>query len=629
MTKIWIGLITALIGCVAVSSSIGNRIEQNIGTALLYKLRGPITPPPQVAMVYFDGNTAAQLNLPDAIKHWPRSVHACVLKKLKAAGATTVVYDIAFLEPHPKAVHPKEICSEIPVGSNADNAFINTVKDFGSVILLEKNELEGFRTDDSGFAFTRTLTPFDELSEAAAATAPFVLPHPTLGRLNTFWTYQCHRNYINGENDCQKKIANLPVVALQLYSSHNNNEKTKKQVPMKAFALPYDKILNFYGPPRTIPCRSYQSILKPELRDEFCKNIDFAGKVVFIGQAGYGHPSIPDRYHTVYLGNDGLGLAGVEIQATAFANLLTEISLRRPNVFYTLLIVSCFGITLGFLGRMFAPLAAISFGVLAACAYTMIAYIVFIHHYLVLPIISPTLIQAPLAILLGSLLHYHYERIRRQTLQRITSYYVPESEIDQSINSPPPTGFVYGVCLATDMKDSTVLAEKLGPKNFETLITAYYEIIANLVKQHDGLLLDIAGDGTMSVWQANNRESSSACSQACTAAIDIMAALEHFKSTLDIPIHTRIGLHAGEFTLNFVRVGDRYFYKATGDTVHIASRIEQLNKELNTQILASQSAVENAGQFLLKPCGLFTLRGLSKRIQIIEIRGKCDEAIGQ
>ena len=55
---------------------------------------------------------------------------------------------------------------------------------------------------------------------------------------------------------------------------------------------------------------------------------DLKGRVVFVGYSDLYEPDQPDRFYTVFTGADGVDLSGVEIMATAFANLLTDRTLR-------------------------------------------------------------------------------------------------------------------------------------------------------------------------------------------------------------------------------------------------------------------------------------------------------------
>ena len=59
---------------------------------------------------------------------------------------------------------------------------------------------------------------------------------------------------------------------------------------------------------------------------------DLSGKVVFVGYSDLYEPDQPDRFYTVFTGKDGVDLSGVEIMATAFANLLRDQALRQSQL---------------------------------------------------------------------------------------------------------------------------------------------------------------------------------------------------------------------------------------------------------------------------------------------------------
>ncbi len=82
------------------------------------------------------------------------------------------------------------------------------------------------------------------------------------------------------------------------------------------------RYLNFYGPPGSIPNIPYNAVFNDG------STTDFNGKVVFIGLSDLYDPGQPDRFYTVFTNDDGVDLSGVEIAATAFANMLTDRSLR-------------------------------------------------------------------------------------------------------------------------------------------------------------------------------------------------------------------------------------------------------------------------------------------------------------
>ena len=114
---------------------------------------------------------------------------------------------------------------------------------------------------------------------------------------------------------------------------------------------------------------------------------------------------------------------------------------------------------------------------------------------------------------------------------------------------------------------------------------------------------------------------------ACHAVLDIAEALERFNQTrLYPPLRTRFGVHTGEFLLGIVGAPPHLEYRATGDVVNTASRIEGLNKVLRTQILVSEETVEGLDErFLTRYMGQFLLVCKATPIKIYELLGRRGE----
>jgi adenylate cyclase len=110
--------------------------------------------------------------------------------------------------------------------------------------------------------------------------------------------------------------------------------------------------------------------------------------------------------------------------------------------------------------------------------------------------------------------------------------------------------------------------------------------------------------------------------QACRAALDVLDAVRDFNSRRgrhELP--TRVGLAAGEVLLGNVGAGTRYEYRAVGDIVSTASRIQGLNRMLGTEILVSEDAVATGGDCLTRDVGTFLLRGKATALRIHELLG--------
>jgi adenylate cyclase len=113
--------------------------------------------------------------------------------------------------------------------------------------------------------------------------------------------------------------------------------------------------------------------------------------------------------------------------------------------------------------------------------------------------------------------------------------------------------------------------------------------------------------------------------QACLAALRIVAELGRRAAAGErVALPTRIGLHSGEIWLGEIGAGQHLEYRAVGDIVNTASRIEGLNKRLGTRILASAETLQGLEGFRCRELGAFTLAGKTKPVVIHELIGAGD-----
>ena len=159
------------------------------------------------------------------------------------------------------------------------------------------------------------------------------------------------------------------------------------------------RYLNFYGPARTITTVPYfQAFQLPQPVVVNGKSIDFKGKVVFIGASDVYPYMQGDTYRTVFSQPNGLDLSGVEIGATAFANLLEDLPVRPIDFRAALLTILLFGIAVGMLCFLLRPLLALVCSVGLIIAFVSIAYYQFKIAGVWVPVIIPLGVQGPFAL---------------------------------------------------------------------------------------------------------------------------------------------------------------------------------------------------------------------------------------
>jgi adenylate cyclase len=125
----------------------------------------------------------------------------------------------------------------------------------------------------------------------------------------------------------------------------------------------------------------------------------------------------------------------------------------------------------------------------------------------------------------------------------------------------------------------------------------------------------------MSVWSTSG-DSAAVRARAATAAMEIRDAVALFNQRHpDHQLPTRIGLHAGTVLIGAIGGAGHYTATVVGDVANTASRVEALNKHLNTRLLASREALEGVEGLILRPLGGFVLVGKSQTVHVVEILG--------
>ncbi|MEJ2423503.1 MAG: adenylate/guanylate cyclase domain-containing protein [Candidatus Thiodiazotropha sp.] len=640
LSSLGLGLLIGLLGalCGVLPPTAG--WEESVGLSLLFNLRGERPPPEEVAIVSINAETAAQLGLGEEIPQWPRTLHAQLIDRLREAGVAVIAIDIFFKQPREPEM---------------DDRLAASIARAGNVLLIGYLNRQRISAGGQTLQIEELVPPIDQLADAATYITPFVLPKVPV-RVSRFWTF-------NGDN----ALPSMPMVALlhladpdgsrfsQLLNATANarsqaiarsdridrlltlrhdpalrdalgvtlassdfspKEQRRLQRVLQLTGSEANPYLNLYGPPATLSTIPYQEILKMD--SESVANL--RGKVVFIGYSGNYQPRQMDGFYTVFSQSNGLDLSGVEIAATAFANLLHGETLSPLSPPGRMLLLTLYGLAVTLLLRHLPGSSGIVTTLFLALAFLSLSYWLFTRQHIWLPLFTPLVLQTPLAMIL--VLSWHYRQIRhsREQLRELFGYYLPGDVIDQLAEDKElameQSDKAFGVCLASDARQYTSLAEHMEPDALQTLLNRYYEILFAPVRRRNGVVSDVIGDAMLAIWPAT--EANVMLRQhACEAALEIVHALS--RSNLEPPLPTGIGLHAGELVMSHVGAIDHFEYRAVGDIVNTSNRIETMNKTLGTQILASQETLIDLQGIVTRELGAFMLAGRQQPITLHEV----------
>jgi class 3 adenylate cyclase len=175
--------------------------------------------------------------------------------------------------------------------------------------------------------------------------------------------------------------------------------------------------------------------------------------------------------------------------------------------------------------------------------------------------------------------------------------------------------------LFCDLRGYTPFVEKKDPEEVVRFLNAYFTEMEQAIRKHNGIVLQYIGDEIEAVFGYPIREPLHA-EKAVSAALEMRKALTQLNSTRkasgEAPIRHGIGIHTGPVLAGSVGSPDRLVYAMVGDTVNTASRIQDLNKQFETDILLSHAtkALLQEDQFKLTSLGESTVKGKTQSITI-------------
>ena len=180
--------------------------------------------------------------------------------------------------------------------------------------------------------------------------------------------------------------------------------------------------------------------------------------------------------------------------------------------------------------------------------------------------------------------------------------------------------------LFADLRDFTRLVETIPPKEVVAIINTYFEAMSGAINAHKGLVLQFIGDEIEAVFGApvalaDHRQ----C--AINAAMEMRIRLSQVNLQLANqgypPLRHGIGLHTGKVVAANIGSPHRLSYAMVGETVNIASRIQELNKKYDTDILISDAVREGLNQIIdLISIDPVTVKGIREPLHLFSIDKK-------
>jgi class 3 adenylate cyclase/tetratricopeptide (TPR) repeat protein len=176
-----------------------------------------------------------------------------------------------------------------------------------------------------------------------------------------------------------------------------------------------------------------------------------------------------------------------------------------------------------------------------------------------------------------------------------------------------------------DMEGFTVLSEKLGPEEAYSIMDEVYEILINKVHDYEGTVNEMTGDGIMALFGAPIALED-APQRAIRSAYSIHREIARFSDKIKQereaipPLKMRIGIHTGSVVVGTLGNDLRVEFKAVGDTVNLASRMEGLAQPGSTYV-SGETFKLTEGLFRYESLGEKEAKGKQEPIAVYRVIG--------
>lgn len=319
-------------------------------------------------------------------------------------------------------------------------------------------------------------------------------------------------------------------------------------------------------------------------------------------------------------------IPGVEVHAQALEQIIAGKPLTRPNWAPGLevLVILLGGLLVGFVALSAGALWSAALMVLAVAGTSWGGWFAYSQHGLLLNPITPGLVLL-LVFILASLQHHLASERRQRWVKQAFARYVSPNLVAHLVDHPGELelGGSRRECsfIFTDLAGFTSLMEKLDPAQAVSLLNTYLDNMIRIAFEHEGTLDRIVGDAvaimfSAPVEQPDHRQRALRCAEAMHRYASRYAAEANARG---VPFGvTRIGIHTGEVTIGNFGGATIFDYRALGDPVNTAARLESVNKQLGTLVCVSEATLSGCRGVSVRPVGKLVLKGKTEPLMVYE-----------
>jgi adenylate cyclase len=519
-----------------------------------FAVRGSDPAPKNIVLVLIDAKTFSDLNhrFP-----FPRPVFAQALDTIRRDHPAAVAYDVQFTEPTSPADNTRAAKERAII---EDNALIEAVAKARPAVVLAATEVDHGRTRVfGGDAVVRSV---------GARVGNTLYPADGDGVIRRV----------------QDQVDGLRSFAIRTAEVAQRRRISSSEVEHGGAWI------DFLGPPGTFPTVSFSTVYNGRTPPGFFKN-----RIAVIGAAA---PTLQDVHPTSVSGSDLM--TGAEIHANAIDTALRGFPLRGVPWWVDVLLIVVLGAAAPLTSLRWSTEPALLTGMGAGVVFIVASQVVF-DSGRILSVVYPlfTLSLSAVGTLSG---HYLLGTVERERVRDTFARFVPEQVVDEVLASAEGDVRLGGVrrdatALFADLRGFSTFSEGLEAEQVIDVVNHYLSEMSEAILDHGGTLVAYMGDGLMAVFGAPLEQPDHADRAIAAAREMVNVRLAHLNAWLlsqglSHVFRMGVGVNSGNVMSGNVGSQRRLEYAAIGDTVNVASRLQEMTKATPHQVLIADSTRE-------------------------------------
>ena len=575
---------------------------------------------------------------------WPRQYHGKIIDYVTAGGAKAVVFDIFFTEPD---INRMDISTE-----ESDAAMEQATARSGRVFhtgVLQRRALAPLEEDWAALSNRLASLPLDVRSDAGISSfASAALPSRSLQAASRGFGFANVRTEEDGvvrRGFLLSRGKDIPAMSLPLAVAWDLSGRPAMSYEGRLFRIGNwymqtdDQCrvwLSWFPPPEgresSFIYYSAAGVLRSAVKAEMGRLPElpagvFSNKIVFIASTA---PGTFDTRATPLRGDS----PGVEVQATALANLLRNATLTRMGRIETLLLALAVALAVGVVCRESRHVWMGGLITVALLALLVaVGWVALVQWHWFVDLI-PGITAGVITFTAVTFANYLSQRRHALLVKNIFEHYLDSSVVSKLIGDPAQVRLGgerrEATVLFCDVANFTATSENLTPENLVHFMNRYLDAMTDIIIEQGGFVDKFVGDEIVAIFGAPNPlpdHAARACESVIRMREKLLTMQDGFREMgCKREIFGRTGLNTGPMVVGNMGSESRMNYTAMGDNVNLGARLESATKAYGIRTIVGEATAEAARErFVLRELDAVRVKGKAHAVRVFELVGRVGE----